>query len=368
MLDTDDIAEGSTNEYYTEAKVSANTSVAANTAKVSADGSIDTHSDVDTTTITPTNGDLLGFDGTNWVPQDTDNGYTIFPIWAEENGALSNNNRQWSFGNGATGAINIVLPMDAELFAVSFDAEVGGTGTVTFDIMKNDAVQYTTAALDIKDFETLATPEAFVAGDCVGFQTNTETGALTDGRVCAWFRIRSSALATSVLNDLLDVSAGSPSNGDRLSYNGSNWVPETNISSDYEVYEAGTTVSTGGVDIVDMDTERFANPDFSLSGGRVTVNFTGRVKVTYSVSADGTNTTRASMLWDLYQNAAIVPGSRSFTYHRTTASGEDTASRTVLLDVTSGDIVDVRGQVVAGTGTAHPTLPNGSNLLFERKG
>ena len=35
VLDSDDIAEGSTNEYYTEAKVSANTSVAANTAKVS---------------------------------------------------------------------------------------------------------------------------------------------------------------------------------------------------------------------------------------------------------------------------------------------------------------------------------------------
>ena len=35
VLDSDDIAEGSTNEYYTEAKVSANTSVVANTAKVS---------------------------------------------------------------------------------------------------------------------------------------------------------------------------------------------------------------------------------------------------------------------------------------------------------------------------------------------
>ena len=34
VLDSDDIAEGSTNEYYTEARVSANTSVAANTAKV----------------------------------------------------------------------------------------------------------------------------------------------------------------------------------------------------------------------------------------------------------------------------------------------------------------------------------------------
>ena len=34
VLDSDDISEGSTNEYYTEAKVSANSSVVANTAKV----------------------------------------------------------------------------------------------------------------------------------------------------------------------------------------------------------------------------------------------------------------------------------------------------------------------------------------------
>ena len=34
ILDADDIAEGVTNKYYTEAKVSANADVAANTAKV----------------------------------------------------------------------------------------------------------------------------------------------------------------------------------------------------------------------------------------------------------------------------------------------------------------------------------------------
>lgn len=42
--------------------------IALNTAKVSADGSIDTHSDVDTTTTAPVPGDLFQFDGTNWVP------------------------------------------------------------------------------------------------------------------------------------------------------------------------------------------------------------------------------------------------------------------------------------------------------------
>lgn len=51
-----------------DVEVSNNTDVIANIAKVSADGSIDTHSDVDTTTVTPLIGETLTWDGTNWVP------------------------------------------------------------------------------------------------------------------------------------------------------------------------------------------------------------------------------------------------------------------------------------------------------------
>lgn len=44
--------------------------VDANDAKVSADGSINTHSDVDTTTTLPQIGEVLEWDGANWVPAD----------------------------------------------------------------------------------------------------------------------------------------------------------------------------------------------------------------------------------------------------------------------------------------------------------
>ena len=61
------------NRYYTESEIDTqqgvqDTAIGLNTAKVSADGSIDTHSDVDVTTSTPVVGDLLRFDGSNWVP------------------------------------------------------------------------------------------------------------------------------------------------------------------------------------------------------------------------------------------------------------------------------------------------------------
>jgi hypothetical protein len=48
---------------YTDA-----TAVGLNTAKVSANGSVDSHSDVDTSTSAPSTGEFLKWDGSNWVP------------------------------------------------------------------------------------------------------------------------------------------------------------------------------------------------------------------------------------------------------------------------------------------------------------
>ena len=47
---------------------SMDTAISSNTSKVSASGSIDTHSDVDTTTSAPSAGEVLKWDGSNWVP------------------------------------------------------------------------------------------------------------------------------------------------------------------------------------------------------------------------------------------------------------------------------------------------------------
>jgi len=166
--------------------------IALNTAKVSADGTINTHSDVDTTTVSPVTGSLLCWDGSNWIPKTIDNGFTIFPIWAEESGALSNNNRQWSFGNGATGAINITMAFDCEVFALTLDSSISGT-SLSLNLMRNDGVVTTqsfTGANGVANFTAIP----FTAGQRLGFQTNTEVGAYSNVRVCAWCRVPSSAL------------------------------------------------------------------------------------------------------------------------------------------------------------------------------
>jgi microcystin-dependent protein len=58
-----------------DTEVANNTAVSANTSKVSADGSIDTHSDVDTTTTAPTSGEVLKYDGSNFIPAEDEKGF-----------------------------------------------------------------------------------------------------------------------------------------------------------------------------------------------------------------------------------------------------------------------------------------------------
>jgi len=62
--DTDDISEGSTNLYYTDARADARIAAA----------SIDDLSDVDTSTTSPSSDDVLSWDGSNWVPTSIDGG------------------------------------------------------------------------------------------------------------------------------------------------------------------------------------------------------------------------------------------------------------------------------------------------------
>lgn len=168
--------------------------IALNTAKVSADGSITTHSDTYDTPGLPVQDDVLSWNNTTqkWEPKSFGNEFTIFCVWAEENGNLSNNNTQWSFGNGSVGNIGIPLALDCQLFALSFNADSFGTSS-SINVRRNGAT------VQIPNFTTnnqvqLFGSIPFSLGDVLSFETNTVVGTMTDVRVCAWFRVPSSAL------------------------------------------------------------------------------------------------------------------------------------------------------------------------------
>ena len=209
-------------------------------------GSIDLHDDVDVSTIPPESGDVLSWDGTNFVPQETDNGYTIFSVWAEENADINNGSTEWAYGNGdnTPNGHGIVIPVDCELWAMSLDHE-GGVNTIVRAIKNSDAsmaaYQVVTTGAE-QGFNVFAMPLEFQAGDVINFETISRSNGGTSGRVSAWFRIRATPASNSLLEDLLDVSASGITEDQVLVFNGSNFVPGEN--SDDQVIDSISLVGT----------------------------------------------------------------------------------------------------------------------------
>lgn len=213
-------------------------------------GPIDKLSDVDTTTTPPVAGNSLQWDGTNWVPVDLDNSFTVFAIWAEENGGLANNQTEWSFGNGSTGSIGIPLPIACDLFAITVNSANSASGTVINVRRNNNDVADSNALTGNNNVTVLGSPVAFSAGDLLGFETEIAGGA-NNVRVAAWFRIPSTPVSTLLIGDLLDVdTTTAPTTGQVLEWNGSNFVPATLSYAIDDLTDVDTTTTPPNADDV----------------------------------------------------------------------------------------------------------------------
>ena len=186
----------------------------------------------------------------------------IFPIWAEENGALADGADEWSFGNGAVGPGNgIPVPVDCELFAISYQTMTAGTNTVVAVQQNQTNVAQMSPTSAMSSFDILGSPISFSAGDVAGFQTVTAGGA-NDVRITGWFRIITTT-QLGFINDLLDVDTSTtpPNIGEALIWDGTNWVPGTvnTVDTFATIQVDGTTVST------DAPTLDFDSSDFTLT-------------------------------------------------------------------------------------------------------
>lgn len=258
-------------------------------------GSVGLHDDVDVTTTAPTSGDVLAWDGANFVPQATDNGYTIFNIWAEESAAV-NGTTEWSFGNGdeTPAGHGIVIPLDCELWAMSLDHE-GGVNTTVRAIKNSDAsmatYQVTTTGAEI-GYNVFGTPLVFAPGDVINFQTISASAVGSSGRVSAWFRVRATPASNSLLEDLMDVSASGISTGQILVYNGASFVPGDD-SDEQDLTLSGNTLAISNDPNTDVDLTPYLD-DTTLSqeevqdfvGSMVSGNTETGITVTYDDAAN----------------------------------------------------------------------------------
>jgi hypothetical protein len=114
----------------------------------------------------------------------------IFPIWAQEGGALADDSFEWSFGDSTevSQLVGLTMAVNCELFAMSLCLDAG---TATVEIVKNGqgikdyAVTVNNSTKAYREFSTTL---RFSKGDMLNFKTWTTDGTSGPGIVCAWMR------------------------------------------------------------------------------------------------------------------------------------------------------------------------------------
>jgi len=232
---TDDIAEGSTNLYYTDARADARVQIAVSNAR------IDTLGDVDTTTVAPTTGQVLKYNGTLWVPGDD---------------------------------------IDTQLIT-SVNSKTGAVLLNTDDIGEGSTNVYYTSARANTDFDTrLATK---TTSDIAEGSNLYYTDARADARV----QLAVNNATIDTLGDV-DTTTVAPNNGQVLKYNGSQWVPGDDDNTD-TTYTAGTGLTLTGTEFALSDEVYTSAEKTKLAGieDNATADMTGaEIKTAYENEAD----------------------------------------------------------------------------------
>ena len=135
-------------------------------------------------------------------------------------------------------------------------------------------------------------------------------------------------------------------------------------SASFYCAATGVTLDTSyGIVDIDSTSKNAHSSIFTLSGNRVTINKTATFIIFYTITTDVTSgNSRSNSQVALHKDGLEVAGTLSGLYNRNTGSGLNTGSGTIIIDVTSGSILDIRALKI-GTDTI-TQVANGTNLTF----
>ncbi|MCA9385641.1 hypothetical protein KC717_03260 [Candidatus Dojkabacteria bacterium] len=137
----------------------------------------------------------------------------------------------------------------------------------------------------------------------------------------------------------------------------------------FDVYD-----NTGGQNFttaitINLDTIRRDQANYSLAADVITVNSDGTYNITYTCSSTATQNNRTgSSCWierDTGGGFTEVDGSRCYAYHRVTATGDDSCTRSIIEDLSAGDDFRLRTEQFTG-GAVLSTLADGSSMTFQK--
>jgi hypothetical protein len=145
-------------------------------------------------------------------------------------------------------------------------------------------------------------------------------------------------------------------------FDGSVWSAHT--KEYFEVYDSIGGQTYLGTITVNLDTvNKNSNTSvFSLSMPDVTINKTGTFFYSYKVTVKSATNTRTNSLNWLEKNTALIPQSIAYSYHQNSTNGESTTGSTGIVELTSGDTLRIRSQMINGSTLA--TVANGTSLVL----
>lgn len=164
----------------------------------------------------------------------------------------------------------------------------------------------------------------------------------------------------------------------------SGWNSVAEITSDGDIarkgffcrYEAGggQTIGTSWTTVgLDTDCGFSDSAHYSFASSVVTVTKAGNYRITYDVTARNSDAaTRRMAEWKLERDPlgvgsyADLPGSLRYSYHRIASIGYTSASCTILVQLTAGDIIRLRGK--SGSATTVVNVADGCVLTIEKIG
>jgi hypothetical protein len=100
----------------------------------------------------------------------------------------------------------------------------------------------------------------------------------------------------------------------------------------------------------------------------IEINQDGYYHISYAVSIDvtsGSNRTssRTRLYLDTGSGYSIVPGSAAYGYHRNSSNGEDTPSKSTMLQLSAGDKINLRIARIGGSGPLS-TITQATNMTI----
>ena len=233
----------------------------------------------------------VGYDNSNYYTTSVSStGHTTFDTFGSSQGftfidPVTFNGDMTVQGNmlGAT----VISLGDAITDKITFNGSIQGGSPFVFEGVTDDSFETTLAIADPTADRTVTLPDA--SGEVSLLGQSIESSEITDGTIVA------ADLGSIPINTLSDVdtSTSSPSNGQVLSWDGSNWVPsdneEENIYSADGTLAGNRNVAFGGNNLA-FDTNKFFIDGTSGNVGVGTASPTEKLEVSGNIRLSSNST------------------------------------------------------------------------------